>query len=172
LRFSRYSPIILFLGGYGVVPSAAGKSKSRKLWLLLPVAAIGYLGWRTYSDEQLLHTYQKQTVFDEGRELSQVITEIKKQIAVEQKTTAGANLADTWKIHDIDLELSFTVKQERTSEGQAETKLIAVTDTRNISAERVQRVTFHLLPVTQNFSPVGPTGITTPPPPNHGKAHP
>jgi hypothetical protein len=136
--------------------------------LIAVLAAIGLFGcfvWRNHDLKRQLQVYQQQGALTSGPELSQVVTDIKEQIATEQKQTAKSNLADTWQIHDIDLELSFTIKQEQTSEGHAETKLIAVTDTRNISAERVQRVTFHLLPVPQDFQKPGIPGTSTPPPP-------
>lgn len=141
------------------------KRKIEVITFLFLIIAIIFLTWRAHEYRMQLQTYQGQTVFSEGPDLGAVLHEVKQQIAASQEDAARAGEADTWKIDDIDLELSFTIKQEQSSEGHAETKLIAVTDTRNISAERVQRVTFHLSHNSQYFpGQSGPGATTTPPP--------
>ena len=107
----------------------------------------------------------------DGPSLSSVITELKRQIAEEEEHAAATNEADILTVKDIDLEISFTIKEEKTIEGKFEPKLIAVTNTNALSAERIQKLIFHLAPSEPRLAIRGTKqGFTsTPPPPKRNK---
>lgn len=105
-----------------------------------------------------------QGTWSEGPELGQVMEQLQQQIAQAQIEAAERNEADAWKINSIDLELSFTVKEERGADNSVDTKFLTVTDKSNLSAERVQKITFHLNPNQLNFAS-GPQGSVRAPAP-------
>lgn len=136
------------------------------LFLLLAVAA-GFFAYTSHRERVKLLALQHRSFSGEGPELSEVLNDLKRQIVEEEEQTARENIADSWGIRNIDLEISFTVKEEQTTEGKFESKLVAVTDTSSISGERIQKVTFHLEPKQLNFPRVGGAinPLTAPPPP-------
>ena len=138
------------------------------------VAAVVVLGFLLHQSHQEIARLGGETTTSEGPELSSVITELKRQIAHEEEHAAENNEADLFVLKDIDLELSFTVKQERSVEGKLEPKLIAVTSTTSVSSERVQKMTFHLIPVQPEISAGSAhDGLSSePPPPKAAQAAP
>jgi hypothetical protein len=125
----------------------------------------------------LLHTSQAEisklraeTPLSEGPDISSVVTELKEQIAKEEEQAAANDEADILVLKSIDLELSFTVTQQKNVEGKFEPKLIAVTSNTSVSSERVQKMVLHLSPtqpVLDRFQ--GNDGLTAQPPPPKNK---
>jgi hypothetical protein len=129
------------------------------------VAAAVFMAYLLHKSQEELSRLKSQTTTSEGPEISSVISELKKQIAQEEKYAAENNEADILVLKAVDVELSFTVKQERTSAGTLETKLTAVTSTTTVSSERVQKIVLHLNPAQPRIAQFsGTDGLTDQPP--------
>jgi hypothetical protein len=129
------------------------------------LAAALIMAYLLHKSHEELSRLQAQTPTSEGPDISSVITELKQQIAKEEEHAAANNEADILVLKAVDLELSFTVTEERTVEGKLEPKLIAVTSNTSVSSERVQKIVLHLdpaQPIIDTFR--GNDGLSTQPP--------
>jgi len=130
------------------------------------IAATAILAFLLHQSRNQVSRLKAESAMSEGPELSSVISELKRQIAQEEERAAANNEADLLVLKNVDLEISFTVRQERNVEGKLEPRLIAVTDSTSVSSERVQKITFHLSPAQPDLHRfTGSDGLTSQAPP-------